>query len=276
MDKFIQILMVIFFFQATATKAQNFSGKAIYKSAFQVAEEISISGNKSFSETQKDEMIAAIQKAMEKDYELNFTLTESNWKELPSLGNKPAASTGGITLEIKQSGGILYKNVQKTTYIQEDEVMGKAFLIQDKLKPKLWKLHNEYKQIGQYKCQKASFSETRTRNIMTMHNDEIKTETKVDTITTVAWFATEIPVSNGPELFWGLPGLIMQVTSGERTLICTSLTLNPKEGVEIDIPKKGKKVTQDDFEAIQSEKVKQMQEQYRGNDGDGFSIVISN
>ncbi|WP_332911473.1 GLPGLI family protein [Algoriphagus boritolerans] len=60
-----------------------------------------------------------------------------------------------------------------------------------------------------------------------------------DTIRVTAWFTPEIPVSHGPESYFGLPGLILEVQNQGRTLICEKIELNPSTNpVKIEQPKK--------------------------------------
>ena len=73
-----------------------------------------------------------------------------------------------------------------------------------------------------------------------------------------AWYAIEIPVSNGPNKYWGLPGLILELHEGETTFLCSKIVLYPKEKIEIKAPKNGKKVTQKEFDEIKEKKLNSM------------------
>ena len=98
------------------------------------------------------------------------------------------------------------------------------------------------------------------------------------TVVTTAWYTPQIPVSNGPEEFWGLPGLILEIQDGKLTIACTEIVMNPTEKVEIKKPKKGKKVTQAKFDEIMDKHSKEMMERFRNKrkskDGNSFSIQI--
>jgi GLPGLI family protein len=85
-----------------------------------------------------------------------------------------------------------------------------------------------------------------------------------------AWYTMEIPVSNGPGKYWGLPGLILELHEGETTFLCSKIVLNPEEKVEIKAPKNGKKVSQKEFDAIQEKKIKSM------TNGDGVIEIKMN
>lgn len=55
-----------------------------------------------------------------------------------------------------------------------------------------------------------------------------------------AWYTPEIPVNQGPENYWGLPGLILEINDGTTTILCSKIVLNAKEKVEIKPSKKEK------------------------------------
>jgi GLPGLI family protein len=104
------------------------------------------------------------------------------------------------------------------------------------------------------------------------HSDE-KPKTTKETITITAWYAPEIAVNNGPEMYWGLPGLILEVNDGSQTIICSKIVLNPKNKIAIKEPTKGKKVNQKKFEEIMDKKSKEMMERYRGNGRENGSHI---
>lgn len=51
-----------------------------------------------------------------------------------------------------------------------------------------------------------------------------------------AWFTTEIPVSIGPKLYTGLPGLVLKVKTDKFTMTATEINLNPKKEISITVP----------------------------------------
>jgi GLPGLI family protein len=48
-------------------------------------------------------------------------------------------------------------------------------------------------------------------------------------VTITAWYTPEIPVNQGPENYWGLPGLILEINDGKTVILCSKIVLNPKE-----------------------------------------------
>ena len=86
-------------------------------------------------------------------------------------------------------------------------------------------------------------------------------------ITITAWYTPEIPVSQGPEGYWGLPGLILEVNDGKITILCSKIVLNPKEKAEIQAPSNGKEVSQKEYDEIVTKKMEEMSEMNNGRGG---------
>ncbi|MGW8123358.1 GLPGLI family protein [Roseivirga echinicomitans] len=252
--------------------AQNFQGIATYQSAYKMSG-LSIKGSGMSPEMEK-QIQDGLKKQMQKEFELKFNLTESTWAMVESLEGGPAAAIGGMMLTLTTGGGIKYKNTAENLFLNETEVFGKPFLVESELKNREWQLTNETKKIGDYNAQKAIFSEVVERTVISFDNTDNELATTADTIRLEAWFTPEIPVSQGPDDFWGLPGLIMELSDGKTTYICTKVVLNPTDGVKIKKPSKGKKVTPEELKVIRDEKTKEMMDKYGQGIGGGQSIQI--
>lgn len=269
--------ILILFTGIQSVLAQGLTGRAYYKSSSQL--KISMDSSQMAPE-QMAEIQAQLKKQMEKDYILSFTQTESNWKQAETLGGGPAtASSGGMTMVINTGSAdrVLYKNIADQAYEQEQEMMGKEFLVKDVLEPAEWELTDETKKIGDYTAQKAVYS--RIIDSQRFSTGMTEMENVKDTINITAWFTPEIPVSHGPENYFGLPGLILEVQNQGRVLICERIELNPSANpVKIEKPKRGKIVSREEFRVVQEEGMKQMMNQYQGKPGDGnqFTIRIGN
>lgn len=253
--------------------AQSFQGIATYQSSTTI--------DFTFDSTQMStEQMATIKKQlqerMQKEFLLTFNNTESTWKEKESLGGVPAkASSNGMEIMVMSSNEneILYKDVAKKIYERATEIMGKRFIVKDELKDYQWKLIPEYKKIGEYNCQKAIYERVVDSKRFSTGMEEM--EITKDTITTVAWFTMNIPVSNGPKDYYGLPGLILELKTGRQVLICTRLEINPLKPITIEKPKKGKVVDSKTYNEIEEEKLKEMMSRYKSSgDGDEIEIVI--
>lgn len=250
--------------------AQNFEGIATYQSARKM-EGFAFKGNNMTPEME-EQMKQQMAKQFQREYELKFNLTESVWKEAESLDGGPAtASAGGMVIQMSTTGGgLTYKNTSEELFMQESDVFGKPFLVKDKLEPMEWELTQETKKIGNYTAYKAIYTDIREGMTMSFNseNDENEMKTTMDTTRLEAWYTPEIPVSQGPTTYWGLPGLIMEINDGRMSYVCTKVVLNPEDGVKIKKPSKGKEVTREELRTITDEKTQEMMEKYKNGGGE--------
>jgi len=95
---------------------------------------------------------------------------------------------------------------------------------------------SETKKIGNYTVYKATMIKEDNsiqfrgpRRGRGNQEEEKKEENKEPKkIEVTAWYTLDIPVSNGPGVYWGLPGLILEINEGRTTVLCTEVVLNPK------------------------------------------------
>mgnify|MGYP000645705359 CR=1 FL=1 len=278
------ILFALFMTIGLAVNAQDFTGTATYKTSSKMS--ITLDST-SMASGMQEELNAMLKKMSKKEYTLNFNKSESVWKEVESLGG-PATSGGAtMVMSFSSGGGSLYKNTKEKNYAQSKSLFGKPFLEADSLKQYDWKLESDTKQIGQYTCYKATYTREITRTNFTSFSDSDnkdeegeestkKVEKKMQTIT--AWYTPQIPVNHGPQNYWGLPGLILEVSNGGTVIICSKVVINPKEEVEIAAPTKGKKVSSEEYKKMLEEKMEEMNKMNEGGrkkgDGEHRSISI--
>lgn len=262
------LLVTLFTFALSSRQGftQQLSGRVYYKASNQIMIRID-------SAEMSPEEIAQAQEIMKKpwqrDFILTFSQTESNWRQAETLAGASEPSGGGeISISLSGSGNeILYKNLVDQKYVQEQEFMGKEFLIQDFLEPKNWKLTGETKKIGDYTAQEATYDQVVDSRRFSTGMEEM--EQVKDTLQITVWFTPEIPVAHGPENYFGLPGLILEVHNGGRTYYCEKIELNPVANpVEIQIPKQGKVLSSEEFDRMQNESIRQMENRYQGKPGE--------
>ena len=237
--------------------AQDFSGRATYKthrkSSFEL-DSTTIAANPGIQE----QMEAQMRKMFQKTFTLDFTKSESMYKEEQELdAPKGPSANGGVMVMMMGGDGssdILYKNISQNRMAHKTELMGKVFLIKDNLVAYDWELTGETKNIGIYTCYKAVYEREEESIEINMIDGEVKEEKVTKKTTLVAWYTTDVPVSNGPNNYGGLPGLILEVNDGDLTIVCSELVLNPKKVKEIIEPVKGKIVARKKFEDIAKEK----------------------
>lgn len=253
--------------------AQDFQGKAEYMYKAQM--NLGRWGAK-MSEAQKNQIAARLKNRLEKKYILTFNKEASVYNEYEKLD----AMSGATDSWGKNfTPGEQYKNVKTNAFVQEQEFYGKKFLVEDELLKIDWKMSGETKKIGNYNCFKATamipsskmafweFSWSRLRqeegetDTENAGEDEEQTEAMTEV---VAWYTPQIPVSQGPSEFWGLPGLILEVSSGSTTMLCSKIIINPEEKTEVKAPKRGNAVTKMEYKDIIFTKMKEFRDNRAG------------
>ncbi len=174
--------------------------------------------------------------------------------------NMAAKSSGGMIFKMGSQGAEneTYVNFDEESLVEKREFMGRTFLVEGAPEPIAWKMSTERSEFLGYMCMKA----TAIR----------------DSTTLEAWFTPEIPIPAGPDSFGGLPGLILvlNIDDGQRTFVAKELSLEELADDAIVAPKKGKRVTRDEFDKIVEDKMKEMGAERAGRSGNSFHITIEN
>jgi GLPGLI family protein len=119
--------------------------------------------------------------------------------------------------------------------IREINAYGQDFLIEF---PKIkWKITNTSKKIGKYTCYKATA-------VMKRENSKGKFDQNI-----IAWFTPNIPFNYGPKNYSGLPGLIVELTEGEKKSY-QLVNIKNKSYNKLEIPTNGKKISLEEFKDL--------------------------
>ena len=277
-------------------QAQEFQGMAVYESKTSTSDfKTRFEGNKDMTPDMQKMIEDRMKKMFEKTFILNFSKTTSIYKEEEKLDAPGQGGQGGgmrIMSSMMGGGGTNFKNVKDKTYAVDKEFMGKEFLVKDSLPNYAWKLEGETKLIGGYTCFTATcvrpVSQTDFRNFRPRKAEkkEAKLEIKKTEeeakktnfmedfelpkeVTITAWYTPEIPISQGPENYWGLPGLILEVSDGKTVVLCSKIVMNSKEKVEIKAPTNGKVISQKDYDETVTKKMEEFRQMNQGRGGNG-------
>ncbi len=157
-----------------------------------------------------------------------------------------------IQVRIENSDNVVYRNLKENKRTEQREFMSRMFLIESDAGKTDWKLTGGQKTILNFPCQEA------------IREDDGK---KVR-----AWFSPAIPVPTGPQNFGNLPGLILSVdiNDGKRIIMATSVDFSPVDKSLLAKPKKGKKVTEEEYKKLVDEKMKEM----GAEGGSGQQMII--
>lgn len=197
-----------------------------------------------------DDMPAGIKFIIPKQYfELTVNKEESLWKSIEKISNEQNEDKGAMVAKVTfPPSGDFYKNVQEKTKVQEKESFSKNYLIKDKLEDYNWQITRETKEVLGIQVQKATFSD-----------EESGLELN-------AWYAPKLNFKNGPDEYWGLPGLILEIeavshyedgSKNSQTIIATKIETF-KSNKKIVPPTKGIVVTEEEFDKIQQENFEKM------------------
>lgn len=194
---------------------------------------------------------------------LLFDATQNLYKDAEKKNgeeNETSSEEDGVQMKIAFSSpdNQLYCNTENGRTLERRSFMEKKFLIEGKAKRYKWEMTGEQKNILDYTCQKAIYKDTSK--------------------TVVAWYTSQIPVSAGPSAYAGLPGIILEldINEGSQLITATKIALKVLDKESITKPKKGKKVSEEEFNAIVDQKTKEMQEEYGGSGNVIIKTTISN
>lgn len=127
-----------------------------------------------------------------------------------------------------------FENEKRTDVI---EMLGKTYVIEDSLKSPKWKVMNKIKEVAGYMCMMAV------------------TEDTIKNYKITAWFADNLPVSGGPEMYFGLPGMILELDINDGDIVTTAKEVKMKpvaEELVLSKKIKGKKINNQKYEELLS------------------------
>jgi GLPGLI family protein len=251
--------------------AQEFTGKAIYKTSSKSSFKISSENNPRIDDKVQKELRKHIQKMNQKIFILEFNKYSSTYKQ-KVIVSTPKLKVSGVKTMVtsfvgSNSADIYYKNVQENRFANQTEIMGKRFLVKDNLTSYNWELSSETKNIETYTCYKATYSKEVDNVKISIKDGETVKDKSKETIVTTAWYTPQVSVSNGPVNYQGLPGLILEVNDGKKTTVCAEIILNSSQKSKIEEPKKGKVVSQKKFTKIQKQKSDELIEKFKTRKG---------
>ncbi|WP_276132744.1 GLPGLI family protein [Polluticoccus soli] len=154
-------------------------------------------------------------------FDLYFTTSKAIYK--------PGRETENVSrwLSTPAPENVVYSDFKKDSVTAQKIIFEEKYLVQDSMREIKWRITDEIRTIANYKCRKAVGK-------------------ICDSVYVVAFYTDDIMVSGGPEMFSGLPGLILELAVPRlySTWIATKVdVVQPKEE-DFKISQKGKKVNQ--------------------------------
>jgi len=255
------LLIFVIGFSTFNLGAQKINGSATYKTAGSIPMSLE---SAEITPEQKKRIEERMSKAMQKEYTLSFNRNESLYEEVVALEKEGQAGMRFLSM-ISGASGTYYRNLKESTIKQEQDLLGKLFLIEDSIETLDWQLGKETKSIGNYICNKATAERVFVVAKTEMVDGAVKDTIRNDTVQIIAWYSMQIPVSHGPSKYGGLPGLILELYDGRSTILCTKVSISTSAEAEIKVPNNGEQVSRKEFDEISREKMIEMRKMYGGS-----------
>jgi len=216
----------------------------------------------------KRQLIEQLKKPQQRQFTLLFENHLSKFQMVEKVENDIPQDGIVIRVEKGNSFGYKIKNIKESWYLELTDIFSKEFTIKDDLEKINWSITDETKNIGDYICIKATRIIPVNDEERKQYQEDLEAYNKKGTglfkpvepkeRVIVAWFTPQIPIGHGPDEFYGLPGLILEVKDENITYLASKIQLNPKDKVSIKIPNIKKAISKKEFDKIQKEKFDSM------------------
>jgi GLPGLI family protein len=169
-------------------------------------------------------------------YVTYFDLVFDTAKSLYKPGREPENPPKGYNGNNPATDNIILTDFETKKVKGVKNVFEQKFFVQDSMRAISWKVKDEIRTIANFKCRKA-------------------VGRICDSVYVVAFYTEDIVASGGPEMFGGLPGMILELAIPRlhTTWTADKIELTAPKEADFLIPEKGKKVNEKElFETIQS------------------------
>jgi GLPGLI family protein len=159
-------------------------------------------------------------------------------------------------------GSVQFKTPQTETYISKpldivitwQEFLGETYAVVDTLKAAPWKFSKETKEILGYVCKKAHYTHQQELSMIkkSLRDNSSTIEKIKSTQEIVAWYTEQLPDSLGPDRYYALPGMVLEVdiNDGEQKWIARAIELRELTPDELKLPANGIKINREDYKKL--------------------------
>ena len=185
-----------------------------------------------------------IEQTSNQQFELVFDKSSALYFETNALSNSQFSS--------ENDNDIYYKNLKTKEKIFQNKITGSKVNVNIPFNQHDWSITSESRMISGYRCFKAVLKSLQ-------YNPLTKEKMLVDRF---VWFTPEIPASFGPQGFDGLPGLVIETAENDKLCLrAVKIEFNLDKNIKIEKPVASKSIKLDEFEAIEKENFKKMQDE---------------
>ena len=173
--------------------------------------------------------------------QLLFSENESIFKQIETeedIRDQAGGPEDGRIIVRMGGDNEVYKNCASGKIIELRELGPRKYIIEDSIRSFSWKLDEaEARTIKEYACKKATTKNPRGGEI-------------------VAWYTDQIPCPGGPEVFGGLPGMILELNIGDGEIVFSPLEIViGSDQKMVKAPNNGKKISRKEFEKMLEEEL---------------------
>jgi len=143
-------------------------------------------------------------------------------------------AVANVSLKYELNFGII-KDFSTDTIDEIHNISARNFIFKSRLKKFNWTIKEETKTIHNYNCRRAT----------TFFGGRVWE----------AWFTNQIPISDGPYKFFGLPGLILELYDTQKDYIFTSTGIEKING-NFTLPGTMIRTSEDSFERLKKKLIK--------------------
>lgn len=161
-----------------------------------------------------------------------FELIVNNDKSYYRMIEDPQDNS--IMKYVAERDGAVTTDLKTGITLQEDEFRDNQFLVIRDTKDLKWEITDESKKIGQYTCYKEV-------GVKRGINGK-----KIKEVEVTAWFTPDVPISAGPVIYSGLPGLVIYVQVGKASILLKDIEIGAKVK-EIKEPTQGTKIKEAEY-----------------------------
>lgn len=225
-----------------------------------------------------------------------YKTAKTNEDEMPSTDQ--GGGGGGMRAMFRMGGGDAESFKDYETGIATDirELGPKKYLLDDTLQRINWKLSPDTMTILGHLCHKATAIQK--GGVMGMMQRQMggggnnqqsqqptiaggadssrrrnwtNSNTLTQDQTVVAWYADDLASPAGPDTYYGLPGVIMQMNIDDGFMVYTPLELSAAAGT-VKAPTNGKKITREEYRKMMQEQMQSMRNMMGGRSGGGMRM----
>ncbi|WP_179352973.1 GLPGLI family protein [Winogradskyella vidalii] len=184
----------------------------------------------------------------EMEFELMFNDSLASYRKLKKLNSDSQSSSMNLATAFSGYSGPYYFNLKTRQSLREQ---GK-YIIEKDFEDYDWTLTKEKMMIDSLTCYKAT-------TILKQQGRRGEILKPV-----IAWYTTDINLQVGPDGFSGLPGLIIQLEVDKVITTLQKIKFLEKK-IDIDIPTKGKKMTEQEYAILMKDLVENREKYYGKN-----------